>query len=124
MVWPALRSIIINGLYDASRKLERYMIMDVPNDVLEEVADITASAARIGVKVDWMDEVLGHVALKRKHLDLLESARALKDKLVELDHQRDEITQALVEIDAEVIYNNFSHDRVTNYPITVLRKDD
>lgn len=47
--------------------------------------------------------------MKRKHLDLLEKLRTIEDKLLELDRQRDEITQSLAEIDAELVYNNLSH---------------
>lgn len=100
------------------------MIMDVPREILEEVTNITASAARMGVRVDWMDEVLGQIASKKKHLDLLERTRVLEDNLLELERQRNEITQSLAEIDAEFVYNNYSLEKVTNYPIQVLSRDN
>lgn len=95
--------------------------MDVPRDILKEVADITVLAARMGVRVDWLDEVLGQIVLKKKHLGLLESAQAMEEKLFELDSQRDEITQTLAEIDAEMVANNFSAEKVVDYPVRVLR---
>lgn len=42
------------------------MVMDMPREVIEEVAVITASAARMGGRVDWMDEVLGQISSKKK----------------------------------------------------------
>lgn len=90
--------------------------MDVPKDVIEEIADVTASATRRGVRVDWLDEVLGRIASKKKHLDLLERMQALEEKLFELDPQRDEITQALPEIDAEMVTNNFSVEKSVRLP--------
>lgn len=36
------------------------MIMDIPVEVLEEVGEVTTSAARNVMRVDWMDEVLGN----------------------------------------------------------------
>lgn len=48
----------------------------------------------------------------------------LEDKLVELDHQRDEITETLAEVDAELVYNNLNLLRVTNYPVKVLRRGE
>lgn len=54
------------------------------------------------------DETLGRIATKRKHLDLLERSRALKDKLLELNRHRDEITQTLAKIDAKLAYNNLN----------------
>lgn len=90
MAWSAFQLIIISGLYDFVRWLEKHMIMDVPLEVLEEVVDITASAERMGVRVDWMDEVFNQIGSKKKHLDLLEWMRALEDKLLQLNRQRDE----------------------------------
>lgn len=122
VVWSAFRSIIINGLYDFVCRLKKYMTMDVLREIIEEVADITASATKMGVIVDWMDEVFGQIALKRKHLDLLERTYSLEEKLLELDRQSDEIIQFLAEIDAELVYNNFSLEKGTNYPIWVLKE--
>lgn len=93
MIWPAFCLITINGLFESVRKLEKFMIMDVTTDILEEVAEVTASAARNGVRVDWMDKTLGRIATKRKHLELLDKIQGLEDDLVELDHQWDEISQ-------------------------------
>lgn len=36
------------------------MIMDIPVEVLEEVGEVTTSAARNVMRVDWMDEALGN----------------------------------------------------------------
>lgn len=62
----------------------------------------------------------GRIATKRKHLDLLEKSGALEDKLLELDRQRDEITQSLAEIDAELVYIQ----KVNNYLVRVLKRRD
>lgn len=109
VVWLAFRSIIINGLFESIRKLERYMIMDVPTDILEEVTEVTALVVRNGMRVDWMDETFDRIAAKRKQLELLVKIQTLEDKLIELDHRRDKITQTLAEADAELLYNNLSH---------------
>lgn len=65
MIWPAFCLITINGLFESVRKLEKFMIMDVTTDILEEVAEVTASATQNGVRVDWMDKTLGRIATKR-----------------------------------------------------------
>lgn len=74
------------------------------------------------MRVDWLDEALGRVAMKKKHQELLDRIQSLEDKLAELDRRRDEVSQLLSEADAELVYNNFSHQRVTNYPMRVLRR--
>lgn len=70
--WPVLRTVIISGLFESVCSHEKYMIVDVPTDILKEVAEVTVSAARMGVKVEWMDETLGRIVTKRRHLNLLE----------------------------------------------------
>lgn len=50
--WPALRTVIINGLFEYVQRLEKYMIADVLTKILEEVAKITASAVKMGVTVE------------------------------------------------------------------------
>lgn len=122
--WFAFRLIIVTDLFEVVRRLEKFMIMDIPVEVLEEVAEVTASVARNGVRVDWMDKALGRITTKRRHEDLLEKTQALEDELLELDRRRDEITLTLSEIDAEPVYNNLSHQRVTNYLMKVLRKKE
>lgn len=124
VAWPAFRSIIINGLFDSVRKLEKYMITDFPTVILEGVAEVAALATKNGVRVDWLNETLGRVVTTKKHRELLERIQALEDELVELDRRRDEVSQLLSEADAELVYNNLSHQRVTNYPMKVLRRRD
>lgn len=48
-------------IFEPVQKLEKYMIIDVSSQVLSEVADVTASAARIGVQVGWMNKDLGKI---------------------------------------------------------------
>lgn len=76
------------------------MIVDVPSDILDKVAEITASTTRMGIKVDWMDETLGMIATKKKHLNLLKKSKDLEDELMQLDRRRAEITRSLAEVDA------------------------
>lgn len=53
-------------------------MIDVPSQVLKEVTDVTASTARMDRKVDWMDETLGKIASKKKHLSLLKRSKELE----------------------------------------------
>lgn len=122
VAWPAFRSIIINRLFEYVRKLEKHMIMDVPTIILKEVAEVVALAAQNGVRVDWLDEALGRVTMKNKHQELLDRIQSLEDELAELDRRRDEVSQLLSEADAKLVCNNLSHQRVTNYPMRVLRR--
>lgn len=87
-----LNMIIINGLFYSIQKLEKYMIINVSPEVLAEVADVAASVAKIGVKVDWLDDALGNFWNKKKHLDLLRRSKELAKELEQLNQRRDENT--------------------------------
>lgn len=91
LAWPALRSIIINGLFEFVQRLEKYVIIEVPPQVLEEVADVTASTVRMGVKVDLTDETLSKITNKKEHLNLLKKFKELERELEQLDCIRDQI---------------------------------
>lgn len=78
------------------------MIIDVPLQVLTEVANVISWAAKMGVKVNWMDETLGKIASKKEHVDLMKRSRDLIKELEQLDRRRDGITQILAEIGTEL----------------------
>lgn len=52
----------------------------IPSQVLSDVADVTAWAARMGVQVGWMEKILDKIARKKEHLNLLEMKR-LKEEI-------------------------------------------
>lgn len=62
--------------------------------------------------------------MNKKHRELLDRIQSLEDELAKLDRRRDELSQLLSEADAELVYNNLSHQRVTNYPMRVLRRGE
>lgn len=110
------------GLFESVQKLEKHMIIDVPPQVFEEVTDVTASAAKMGMEVGWMDEAFGKIANKKKHLDLLSISKELTKEMEQIDHQRNEITQILPEIDVKYVYNDFSFHQVKSYRVKVLNR--
>lgn len=44
------------------------------------------------MRVDCLYKALGRVAMKKKHVELLERIQALEEKLAELDLRRDEVS--------------------------------
>lgn len=63
------------------------MIIDVPSQALTEVADVTASAARMGLQVGWMDTILGRIASKKKHQNIMKKSKELTKALEQLEHE-------------------------------------
>lgn len=56
-----MRETIIKGLFSSTQKLEEFKILEVSSNVLSGVANIAVAAAKMGVKVDWMDKVLDEI---------------------------------------------------------------
>lgn len=52
----------------------------IPSEVLLEMADVTAWAARMGVQVGWVDKILDKIASKKEHLEVLNIKR-LKEEI-------------------------------------------
>lgn len=48
-----MKKMIFEELYNSVKKLEQFAILEVPAQVVSEVADLEAIATRMGVKVDW-----------------------------------------------------------------------
>lgn len=69
-----MRKMIVEELYCFVQKLERFTVLKVPAQVISEVADIVAIAARMGVKVGWISKILGEIIVKREHYNLLQEA--------------------------------------------------
>lgn len=57
---------ITEGLCNSVKKLEQSTVVEIPAQVLPEVADVTAAAAKMRVKIDSMDKVLGEIINKKK----------------------------------------------------------
>lgn len=78
-----------------SKKLEKYKIISVLLEILAEVANVAASTRKMGVKVYWLDDTLGKISNKKKHLELLKKSKELTNELEELDGRRDESPKLL-----------------------------
>lgn len=61
MDWAQMRKMITEGLFNSPKKLEKFTILEVPSQILSEVAYVTVAVAKMGVKVDLMDKVLDEI---------------------------------------------------------------
>lgn len=101
-------------------KLERFTILEVPSQTVTEVAYIVATAARMGVKVEWIDKTLDEIAVKREHYNLILEARNLEKKTEQLDRDKGEAVRRLGEI--ELVYKDYSFLTIYNYGIYVISR--
>lgn len=102
-----MRKIRWRLLYNSVKKLEKFNILEFSTQVVSEVANIVAIVARMGVKVDWIDIILGEIGAKREHHNLLQEARNLKKKIEQLEREREEAVRCLREIDVEIVYTHY-----------------
>lgn len=71
-------------------KVRKIYYLEVPSQMVSEVADVVARPARIVVKVEWIDKTLGEIAAKREHINMFQEACNLKKKIEQLDRERGE----------------------------------
>lgn len=69
--WAEMRETIIRGFFKSVQKLEGFIRLEAPPQVLFEVADVKATTAKMSINLDWMDMVLGEIANKKEYLSLL-----------------------------------------------------
>lgn len=78
------------GTLPCSAKLKKFTILEFPQQVVFEVADVVATAAKMGIKVESLDKVLGETAAKRDHFPLLQEVKKLRKRIEELQHEKEE----------------------------------
>lgn len=83
------------------------MILNIPLEVLSEVADIWASAVRMGIQVGWLDKILGQIVSQKQHLNLRKKSKDLRKRLEQIDHEWQEISRILGEAEAKMIYKDY-----------------
>lgn len=67
---------------------------------------------------------LGSNCIKEETPGPLREIAHLRRKITRVRRQRDEITQTLAEIEAELVHNNFSFEKVMNYAVRILRRGE
>lgn len=60
-----MRKLIIEGLFSLIRKLESYLMFNVPPGVTYIVANAIDTAGKIGTLVDWIDREIGEIITKQ-----------------------------------------------------------
>lgn len=75
---------------------------------------MVATAAKMGIKVEWIDKVLGEIAAKRYHFALLQEAWKLRKRIEELESEKEEAEQRLGGINIEMVYKDYSTHTMSN----------
>lgn len=62
-----MKELLLKGIFEAVQELESFAILDVPDEVISRVARVVSTVEKSGVRVDWLDRVIGEVSSKRDH---------------------------------------------------------
>lgn len=54
-----VKMLILYKLYKGVLKLESFTILDVPDNVFSKVARIVIVTEKMGIRVEWIDQVIG-----------------------------------------------------------------
>lgn len=76
-----MRKKDLRGTLNYIQKLERFTILEIPPQAVPEVVDILFTAAKMRIKVELIDRILGEILTKIEHYSLLQEAVNLKEKI-------------------------------------------
>lgn len=65
--WAQMRKKIIGERSSFAQKLEKFAILEVPSQIVSEVADIAATS-KMSTKVEWIGKILVEIATKENIL--------------------------------------------------------
>lgn len=119
--WLEIIEITIKGLFKSVQRLEEFTILEVPSQVLPEVPDVTTRTTKMGMQVNWMDKVLGKIANKKDHLNLLKESKSWLMKLEQLHREREVVVHHLGETYDETPYKDYGLHQVFYYRLKVLK---
>lgn len=92
-------------------------------DVASEVARIVAAAEKIGIKLGWLDKVIGGICAKQDNSILIQKNHRLSTRLAELQEEIGKTKQMLTEVQAEMSLRNISSESIDNYSICTIGSD-
>lgn len=70
VLWEPIKELVLKGVFEGVQALESFTFLRVPDEVLYSVARTVATTKRIKVRMDWLDEVIGDICVRRDRLVL------------------------------------------------------
>lgn len=67
-----MKEFLLKGIFEAVQELESFAILDVPDEVISRVARVVSVAEKSGLRVDWLNRVIGEIS-SRRDLAILEN---------------------------------------------------
>lgn len=67
-----MKELILKETYEVVKKLVTFTILDALDDVVSEVARTVVAVEKMGIKIRWLDKVIGDICAKKYHSILIQ----------------------------------------------------
>lgn len=118
--WEAMKELLLKGIFEAVQELESFAILDVPDKVISRVTRVVCAVEKSGVRVDWLDRVIGEVSSRRDHAILANKESRLSNQVAQLREELGRAEKQLGVVRAEMALRNFCTGVVANERICII----
>lgn len=95
-------------------------ILDVLDSTISRVARVVVVAENFGIRVDWLDRVIGVICARKEHSVLVQQEEQLSTQNAKLCEEAGRAKQRLGEIRVEMAFRNFCPGPVVNEKICLI----
>lgn len=88
----SVKSLLLEELFDADTKLKGHTALHIPPEVIYEVVDTVETRENVGVKVDWIERVVGKILKVTHNYKLIQTRNSLRAQIGEMQKQLDFMT--------------------------------
>lgn len=74
---------MILKIFQVVQKLEANPVLNVPSEIVVEVADAVETTKKMGIQVDWIYKILREINTKRDHYAMVWESQSLRNRIAE-----------------------------------------
>lgn len=93
-----MKELVLKGTFNGVWVLESFAVLEVPDELVFLVARTIATAEKVGVRIEWLDQVIGDISAWGDHLILKQKEEHRSTWLEELQEETDRVQQMLEEV--------------------------
>lgn len=80
-----LRLVLLKVLYDAVIKLEKFTVLIITTEVISEVAEVMGFVENVGIRIDWLDRLIGEMFTEKERNELMQEINMLRLQVEEAE---------------------------------------
>lgn len=85
--WEEMKELILKGIFEGVQELESFSILDVPDVVISRVALVVSAVEKSGIRIDWLDRLIGEVSSRWDYAALAQQEEHLSIWVTELHEE-------------------------------------